>query len=51
MDSMTDGEVFWKISKGIQGIMPSSERRMSEEERWHIVNYIRTLSTAPARPK
>ena len=44
MTSMTDGEVFWKISKGIQGIMPAGERRMTEEERWHVVNYVRTLA-------
>ena len=44
MSSMTDGEVFWKISKGITGIMPPGERRMSEEERWHVVNYVRTLA-------
>jgi len=43
MDKMTDGELFWKISKGINGIMPAGEKRMSEEERWHVVNYIRTL--------
>jgi mono/diheme cytochrome c family protein len=42
--AMTDGEVFWKISKGIQGIMPAGEKRMSEEERWHVVNYVRTLA-------
>lgn len=47
MDKMTDGELFWKISKGINGIMPAGEKRMSEEERWHVVNYIRTL----AKPK
>jgi mono/diheme cytochrome c family protein len=44
MTAMTDGEVFWKISKGIQGIMPAGEKRMSEEERWHVVNYVRTLT-------
>lgn len=44
MTAMTDGEVFWKVSKGIQGIMPAGERRMSEEERWHVVNYVRTLA-------
>ena len=44
MTAMTDGELWWKISKGIQGIMPAGERRMSEEERWHVVNYIRTLA-------
>ena len=43
MAAMSDGELFWKISKGIMGIMPAGERRMNEEERWHVVNYIRTL--------
>ena len=44
MTSMTDGEVFWKITKGIQGIMPAGERRMTEAERWDVVNYVRTLA-------
>jgi len=44
MTSMTDGEVFWKITKGIQGIMPAGERRMTETERWDVVNYVRTLA-------
>ena len=44
MTAMTDGEVFWKLSKGIEGIMPAGEKRMSEEERWHVVNYVRTLA-------
>ena len=44
MEAMTDGEVFWKITKGIQGIMPAGEKRMTEEERWHVVNYVRTLA-------
>ena len=44
MTAMTDGEIFWKLSKGITGIMPAGEQRMSEEERWHVVNYVRTLA-------
>ena len=45
MTAMTDGEIFWKLSKGITGIMPAGENRMKEaEERWHVVNYIRTLA-------
>jgi mono/diheme cytochrome c family protein len=44
MSTRTDGELFWKISKGINGIMPAGEKRMSEEERWHVVNYVRTLA-------
>jgi mono/diheme cytochrome c family protein len=47
MSAMTDGEVFWKLSKGITGIMPAGEKRMSEEERWHVVNYVRTLAKDP----
>jgi len=43
LSAETDGELFWKISKGITGIMPAGEKRMTEEERWHVVNYIRTL--------
>jgi mono/diheme cytochrome c family protein len=46
MDKITDGELFWKITKGINGIMPAGEKRMNEEERWHVVNYIRTLPKA-----
>jgi mono/diheme cytochrome c family protein len=44
MSAMTDGEVFWKLTKGITGIMPAGEKRMNEEERWHVVNYVRTLA-------
>lgn len=44
MTAMTDGEIFWKLSKGIQGIMPAGEKRMNEAERWDVVNYVRTLA-------
>jgi mono/diheme cytochrome c family protein len=50
MSAMTDGEVFWKMTKGITGIMPAMEKRLTEEERWHVVNYIRTLAKEPAKP-
>ena len=50
MTAMTDGEVFWKITKGINGIMPAGEKRMNEEERWNVVNYVRTLAKEPAKP-
>ena len=42
--AITDGELFWKISKGINGIMPAGEKRMTEEERWQVVNFVRTLA-------
>jgi len=44
MTAMTDGELYWKITKGITGIMPGREKKMTDEERWHVVNYIRTLA-------
>ena len=50
MAAMSDGELFWKISKGINGIMPAGEKRMSEEERWQVVNFIKTLPEKAAKP-
>jgi len=39
----TDGEIFWKLSQG-RGSMPKWESILSEDERWDLVNFIRTLS-------
>ena len=38
-----DGEIFWKITEGKKP-MPRYLRIFKDEERWHIVNYIRSLS-------
>lgn len=40
---VTDGEHFWRISKG-RGPMPSFEKDLTVEERWHVINYINTFS-------
>jgi mono/diheme cytochrome c family protein len=40
---MTDGELFWKISEGHRP-MPAFKSKLSEEERWQLVDYIRTFS-------
>jgi len=37
----TDGEIFWKITNG-RGAMPPW-KHLPDNERWEIVNYIRTL--------
>lgn len=37
-----DGDLFWKISQG-KGAMPGWAEALSEEDRWHVVNYIRSL--------
>jgi mono/diheme cytochrome c family protein len=44
MPKISDGEIFWKVTLGIEGIMPGREKALSEEERWHVVNYVRTLA-------
>jgi mono/diheme cytochrome c family protein len=38
-----DGALFWKISEGRKP-MPAYSRKLSEEQRWKLVNYIRTLA-------
>lgn len=44
MQEMTDGELFWKITNG-RDPMPRFEKMLSDDERWHVVNYVRTLSS------
>ncbi len=41
-EKMRDGEHFWKITTG-RGPMPSFEKDLTEEERWHVINYINTF--------
>jgi mono/diheme cytochrome c family protein len=36
-EKMTDGEHFWKITTG-RGPMPSFEKDLTVEERWHVIN-------------
>jgi mono/diheme cytochrome c family protein len=43
MRQLTDGELFWKISAGRRP-MPRFKNRLTEEERWELVNYIRAFS-------
>ncbi len=38
----TDGEIFWKISKG-RNDMIKWEPILSENQRWDLVNFIRSL--------
>ena len=40
-----DGAIFHTITVG-QNVMPSYQYQISREERWAIVNYIRTLQRA-----
>jgi copper transport protein len=52
----TEGQLYWWISKGFPGTaMPAWEDRLSEEDRWNVLNYVvQTFrpdpSTSPVAP-
>ena len=43
MDAQTDGELFWKITVGNKP-MPKFQKMLTDEQRWEVVNFIRTFS-------
>jgi mono/diheme cytochrome c family protein len=53
MWNQSDGELFWKITYGRKP-MPAFAKRFNDDQRWQIINYIRTLAPRPqsarARP-
>ncbi len=48
MAEHTDGELFWKISTGREQ-MPAFEKKSSEQKRWQLVNYMRTLARSKGK--
>jgi mono/diheme cytochrome c family protein len=42
MDEQSDGALFWKVTEG-RTPMPTYEKLLKEEERWMVVNSMRTL--------
>lgn len=42
----SDGALFWKVTEGRRP-MPAYGRKLSAEERWHLVNYIRSIAAKP----
>jgi mono/diheme cytochrome c family protein len=54
MGMMTDGEIFYKVSEGRKP-MPAFKKELSEEQRWQLVHFVRTLApkhqNAPAAKK
>ena len=38
----TDGAIFWKITEGRKP-MASFKKDLTEEQRWQVINYMRTL--------
>lgn len=43
VQSQSDGALFWKIVQG-RGMMPSTEGKITDDERWAVIDYIRTLA-------
>jgi mono/diheme cytochrome c family protein len=42
LNTEPDGALFWKITTGKKP-MPAYGKRLSETDRWNLINYIRTL--------
>jgi mono/diheme cytochrome c family protein len=49
MSETTDGELFWVISEGHLP-MPAFKSKLTEEERWQVVDYIRAFAPVPSVP-
>lgn len=43
VQKQTDGELFWKMSEGRKP-MPIAKRTLTDDQRWDIINYIRTFA-------
>jgi mono/diheme cytochrome c family protein len=47
MNTVTDGEIFYQISEGRKP-MPSFKKRLTEDQRWGLVLFVRSLSQPAA---
>jgi mono/diheme cytochrome c family protein len=50
MSKLTDGELFYQISEGRKP-MPAFKKRLSEEQRWHLVLFVRSFAALAAAPE
>lgn len=50
VDSMSEGEIFWKMTNGRKP-MPSFKSKLSDEQRWELVNLIRVFAHPERAPK
>ena len=47
MDRLTEGELYWQVTKGRRP-MPSFAEKLNDEQRWQVVDYIRTFARKPS---
>jgi mono/diheme cytochrome c family protein len=45
VQEQSDGALFWKISEGKKP-MPTLKAKLSETDRWNVINYLRTFKKA-----
>lgn len=48
LDDHTDGDLHYFIAFGLPGGMPAWAGTLSDEEIWHVVNFLRDLQDQPA---
>jgi mono/diheme cytochrome c family protein len=46
----SDGELYWKITEGRRP-MPRFGKTLTDEQRWHVVNYVRSLAPRQNQPR
>jgi mono/diheme cytochrome c family protein len=44
LNAHTDGDIFYWITNGLSGGMPAWVSTLSEQERWDLVNYLRSIN-------
>ena len=49
MNKLSDGEIYYQITEGRKP-MPSFRKRLTEDQRWQMVIFVRSLAAAPAAP-
>jgi mono/diheme cytochrome c family protein len=47
MNAVSDGELFYKISEGHRP-MPAFRKRLTDEQRWQLVLFLRSLAATPS---
>jgi mono/diheme cytochrome c family protein len=50
MNRATNGELYWKITHGRRP-MPAFRYKLTDKQRWELVDYIRTFAKKPAEQK
>ena len=49
MSKVTDGEIYYQITEGRKP-MPSFKKKLTEQQRWQLVLFVRSLAGAPSPP-